>query len=232
LAIRPNTQLCVGKDLPGPVTSAREQDSPNLEDVVGETLKCDGCLNGFSTPLRQFHSWLGAFERTLDMIPTVTSPGAAPPPAPTQSAQQKTALPQADTARSSAGESTAANIRAETARAVDAPEQTAVAPRLREQESKERPESVFDDLVGPEPTFEENVLERQARVALDPPEAATPEAEAPEPVEAPEQAEIEEVDPPVFEDSPPTPTERAEKSFAETRSLADSPEPATVDVAR
>ena len=166
------------------------------------------------------------------MIPTVTSPGPAPTPALTQTAQQKASLPQADTARSSAGENAAANVRAETTRAIDAPEQSSVAPRLREQETKERPETVFDELVGPEPTFEENLLERQARVALDPPEITVADDETPEPAEVTEPQEASTEEAPVFEDPPPTPTERAEASFAETRSLADSNEPATVDVAR
>ena len=166
------------------------------------------------------------------MIPTVTSPGPAPTPAPTQTAQQKAALPQADSARSSAGENAAANVRAETTRAIDAPEQSSVAPRLREQESKERPDTIFDDLVGPEPTFEENLLERQARVALDPPEVAIADEPTPAPAEIKEPQDVEAEDAPTFEDPPPTPTERAEKSFAETRSLADTNEPATVDVAR
>lgn len=171
------------------------------------------------------------------MIPTVTAPGPAQAPSPLQTAQ-KSALPQAESARSSAGENAAANVRAETTRAVDAPEQSAVAPRLREQETKERPDSVFDELVGPEPTFEESPLERQARVALDPPEieaapaksdAQAVQARSPDDVDDPA---IETTEPPVFEDPPPTPSEKAEASFAETRTLATTAEPATIDVAR
>jgi hypothetical protein len=186
---------------------------------------------------RHFQLRLGAFERMLDMIPTVTAPGPAPTPAPLQTAQ-KSALPQAEAARGSAGENAAANIRAETTRAVDAPEQTAVAPRLREQETKERPDTVFDELVGPEPTFEESPLERQARVALDPPEikAAPTMTQSPtaqlEPPDETDTLAIEATETETFEDPPPTPTEKAQASFAETRTLATSPEPATIDVAR
>ncbi|NNE89968.1 MAG: hypothetical protein HKN27_18025 [Silicimonas sp.] len=165
------------------------------------------------------------------MIPPVTSPGPAPSLAPNQTAQ-KTALPQSDTARSSVGENAAANIRAETTRAIDAPDQSSVAPRLREQETKERPETVFDDLVGPEPTFVENLLERQARVALDPPEIVSVPEEKTEATDDTEKQEIAAEETPVFENPPPTPTERAEASFAETRTLAETSEPAIVDVAR
>lgn len=170
------------------------------------------------------------------MIPTVTAPTPAPPQAPNQ-AVQKSALPQTDTARSSAGENVAANVRAETTRAIDAPEQTSVAPRLREQETKERPETVFDELVGPEPTFEESPLERQARTALDPPEITETAEPIAQTAEEPTEPEAElpalaTADAPVFEDPPPTPTAKAEASFAETRTLAADSEPATVDIAR
>lgn len=170
------------------------------------------------------------------MIPTVTAPTPVPTPGPTQTVQ-KSALPQTDTARSSAGENAAANVRAETARAIDAPEQSSVAPRLRAEETKERPETVFDELVGPEPTFEESPLERQARVALDPPEFIEPSEPTAQPVDDAQETEaplptIEATEAPVFEDPPPTPTEKAEASFAETRTLAKDNEPATIDVAR
>lgn len=171
------------------------------------------------------------------MIPSVNVPGPPQAQMPAQPAQKAT-LPQADTARSSVGENAAANVRAETARAIDAPEQSSVAPRLREQETKERPDTVFDELVGPEPTFEESPLERQARVALDPPEiVASPEdtevrsAEPESPAESDATA-ITVTQAPPFEDPPPTPSERAETSFAETRSLSTEPKPATIDIAR
>ncbi len=170
------------------------------------------------------------------MIPTVTVPGPTQAQAPAQPAQ-KAALPQPDAARSSAGENAAANVRAETARAIDAPEQSSVAPRLREQETKERPDAVVDGLVGPEPTFEESPLERQARVALDPPEVVTPREASDD---SSEQNALTESDAltiavtevPAFEDPPPTPTERAETSFAETRTLSSDLQPATIDIAR
>ena len=128
---------------------------------------------------------------------TVSSVAAKPvQPAQAQTAQ-KTTQPQApETARASAGEAAAANIKAETTQAVKAAEQSSVAPRLRDQETAERTERAEprDLPTGPPPSFEETPLERQARVALDPPEpteAAPVEAEA-EPVEAPE-AEAEPV---------------------------------------
>ena len=169
------------------------------------------------------------------MIPTVSAPGAAPPSTSPQAAQ-KTAQPQPEAPRSSAGEVANTALRAETARAIDAPAQSSIAARLSEQETKERPDSVFDDLVGPAPTFEESLLERQARVALDPPEIKAPPPETVESKEADgdvaEIAEPSAAEPPVFEDPPPTPTEKAEASFAETRTLSDEPKFATIDVAR
>ena len=123
-------------------------------------------------------------------------------------------------------------------RAIDAPNQAVVAQRLRDQETKQRADSVIEEFAGPEPTFEESPLERQARVALDPSELALPAAETDEdatpvqtddPVNEPTEPVAQD---PVVIDPPPTPSERAEASFAETRSLADTIEPATVDVAR
>lgn len=171
------------------------------------------------------------------MIPTFSSPVPVHS-SPAAQAAQKTALPQAQTARTSVGESAAANIRPETTHSIDAPDQAVVAQRLRDQEAKDRADTVIEEFAGPEPTFEESPLERKARVALDPPAITTSVVQADEtatsmkiddPVN--EQTGIA-VQDPVFEDPPPTPTERAEASFAETLSLADTPEPASVDVAR
>lgn len=165
------------------------------------------------------------------MIPTVTPLGPPPPTAPTQSAQ-KSSQPQVDAPRSSAGEFTGVNQRAETARAIDAPVQSAVAQRLQDQEKKERPETIFDDLVGPDPTFEENLLERQARVAFDPPEVNASPSQIADPVEEDTLQSESDAEIVAFEGPPPTPTEKAEASFAETRTLATDPEPVTIDVAR
>lgn len=118
-------------------------------------------LKAISTLVLHFQRQLGAFERTLDMIPTFTSPVPANSSAMAQTAQ-KTAFLQAQTARTSAGESAAANIRPETTRAIDAPDQAVVAQRLRDQETKQRADSVIEEFAGPEPTFEESPLERQA----------------------------------------------------------------------
>lgn len=171
------------------------------------------------------------------MIPTFTSPVPVPP-SPTGHSAQKTTLQLTQTARTSVGENAAANIRPETARAIDAPDQAVVAQRLRDQETKERAAAIIEEFAGPEPTFEESPLERQARVALDPPKATAVvvqsdefalSTEPDEPANEPADLAIKA---PMFEDPPPTPTERAEASFAETRSFADTTEPATVDVAR
>lgn len=149
----------------------------------------------------------------------------------------RAAQPQApETARTSAGEAGAANVRAETPSAVQAAEQSAVAPRLRDQETAEttdRDVPTKDAPTGPPPSFEESPLERQARVALDPPEkseAANAE-DAPPPTRDEERSATTQEEPKAVE-PPPTPTERAEVSFAETQSLAEPKGPATVDLAR
>ena len=180
------------------------------------------------------------------MFPAATAASVAVKPAqpvPMQTAQ-KTAQPQApETARTSAGETAAANIKTETTRAVQAAEQGSVAPRLRDRETAERTDRTpphKDAHAGPPPTFEESPLDRQARVAFDPPDLpAVPEDFAPvegvDPDDAAPEARAQRDEPeppPAFKDPPPTPTERAEVSFAETKTLAAPPEPASIDVAR
>jgi len=141
-----------------------------------------------------------------------------------------------DTARSSGGETSAAHVKLDSAKAITAPDQTAVAPRLRDQESAERTnrtEQTKDAPTGPPPSFEESPLERQARVAFDPPETAPPPPSDDHTPDVPDAAE--DAAPAVEadgQDPPPTPSERAEASFAETKTLAHPREPATVDVSR
>ncbi len=160
---------------------------------------------------------------------------------------QTAASPQSDrahaseAARASAGETAASNVRAETAQAVSAPKQSAAAPRLRDEETSERtarPVLAKDAPAGPPPTFEESPLERQVRVAFDPPEMPVePEDSA---VGFPGDEQADEViddapQPPVdleTAEPPPNKTERAEASFAETREMAEPKEPAQFDVAR
>lgn len=177
------------------------------------------------------------------MIPAVSPIGAnvkAAQPVTAQTAA-RTMQPQApETARASAGEAAAANIKTETPNAIQAAEQSAVAPRMRDQEKAEQTERqapLKDQPTGPEPTFEESPLERQARTAFDPPELnQAPKEQPPEPVESAEQDETEALpelavaEAPV--DPPPTPTEKAEASFTETVSMSEGKEPSTVDVAR
>ncbi len=170
---------------------------------------------------------------------TVSSAAVKPvQPAP-QLTAQKTSQPQApETARTSSGESAAANIKAETAQAVQAPEQSSVAPRLRDQETaeqSERAKPVKDEHTGPPPSFEESPLERQARVAFDPPdkpdEADVQPAKEDQVAEKPDESEpvkAESSEPPA--DPPPTRTEKAEASFSETRTLAETRDSGTVDV--
>lgn len=147
-----------------------------------------------------------------------------------------------DMARSSGGESSAAHVNLETSEAVSAPDQAAIAPRLRNQETAERTArtpQAKDSPTGPPPSFEESPLERQARVAFDPPNHPRP----PEPMQAPPaEASTVPILGPGFavassrqlegSASAPTNAERAEASFAETRTLAHPKEPAKVDVSR
>lgn len=146
-----------------------------------------------------------------------------------------------ETARASTGESPAANVTLHSAKAVTAPEQAAVAPRLRDQETAEQTDRApvsKDAPTGPPPTFEESPLERQARVAFDPPEAPVEPAfdlrpdvqveDADRPI-AEDEADLKALDAPP--DPPPTPTARAEASFAETKTLATPRDQTIVDVA-
>lgn len=177
------------------------------------------------------------------MIPAVSTAGYAAKtvqPATHSSAARVAQISAPETARASAGEGAAANVALHSAKAVTAPEQAAVAPRLRDQETAEQTDRApisKDAPTGPPPTFEESPLERQARVAFDPPEASiepafdlrpelnTEEVEGPAPDE---DVELKTPDTPA--DPPPTPTERAEASFAETRTLSTPKETTTVDV--
>lgn len=178
-------------------------------------------------------------------------PAASPAGVALKSAQPVTSLatlrnivPQApETTRASAGETAAANVRAESARAVQAPDQGAVAPRLREQETVERTrreQPAKDTPTGPPPAFEESPLERQARVALDPPaddSAPAPVSRGPDrplPVEGSGSNDGDALATAASEaegdiDPPPTPTARAEAGFAETRTIAGERKPARYD---
>ena len=177
------------------------------------------------------------------MLPAASSAGVVVKPSQPVTAQTatRTTQPQApETARASAGEAAAANVRTETPGAIQAAEQSAVSPRLRDQETAERTERKTpsnDAPTGPEPTFEESPLERQARVALDPAEVRAPPEEAPQ--QTPDIADTpDDIERPIPEaadapgDPPPTPSERAEVSFAETREISEHKEPVSVDLAR
>lgn len=173
------------------------------------------------------------------MIPAASSaglpvntgqPGAA-------QAANKASQPQTPEApRSSAGETTSTNGTLSAAKAVTAPEQSAAAPRLRDQETAEQSERDADAPAGPPPAFEESYLERQARVAFDPPDptdAVTTERVDEPDADAVDQAatDLPDTQAPTPE-PPPTPTERAEVGFAETRTLASPREPTLLDVSR
>ena len=178
------------------------------------------------------------------MLPAANATGVAIKPAqpvPVQTAQKATQPQAPETARSSAGEAAAANVKAETPKAVQAVEQSTITPRLREQETFERTERqtpTGDAPAGPPPSFEESPLERQARVAFDPPEPGAEVSETPNAPAKNQDARAVETEARASEtgdeartiDPPPSPTERAEASFTETRQISEPREPAKVDV--
>ena len=171
------------------------------------------------------------------MIPSVSANVAPQRPVPVTVAQT-TARPAAPTGQGGSGKVAASNIRPETASAVRAPDHLTVAPRHLDQDTAECSERELTDKkapTGPPPALEERPLERQARVALDPPDV-TPEPEAE--VEVMSVGEFEDAPggdtadggDPAQIDPPLTPRDRAEVSFSETRAIADPVKPASVDV--
>jgi hypothetical protein len=171
------------------------------------------------------------------MIPAAPAPIAAvrpPHPVAAQTAQKTTQA--LETTRASAGEAGSSAVRSETVDAAKAAEQSTVAPRLRDQErseSSDRRLAWRDAPAGPPPAFEESPLERQARVALDPPDEMAAQPVKVPVAETSEEPSVDEVPPrpaPERVDPPPTPTERAEASFSETRALSSPRDRATVDV--
>lgn len=178
------------------------------------------------------------------MIPAVSPAGAATgQPVANLSANKAVQAAAPEAARASAGETAASNVKLATSSAVTAPDQSAVAPRLRDQETSERSERALpgkDAPTGPPPSFEESPLERQARVAFDPPEQPVepafdlrPDVEVVEKqTSSNDEGTLEVVTAEAPADPPPTPSERAEASFAETRTLSEPKEAAQVDVAR
>ncbi|RZW07275.1 MAG: hypothetical protein EX266_06545 [Rhodobacteraceae bacterium] len=165
------------------------------------------------------------------MIPPVTTSAIAPKPATPQApptATKTQSPPAPDTARASIGEAAAGNVRAETARAIDAPEQSAVLPRLRDQETAEqdtRPAHDRDAPTGPPPSFDESPLERQKRVAFEPAPLSPDRAGTPSP-----DGEMEVANAPEEAAPPPDPRERAEVSFAETRAISEPREAPELDL--
>lgn len=170
------------------------------------------------------------------MIPAAT--GNSPTLKPTQAVASQTGLrsnaSQAmEAARSSIGESTATKA-VETQNAITAPVQSGAVARLRDQETTERTgrtPSTKDAPTGPPPSFEESPLERQARVAFDPPDTdmtddvQQPETDATKPDETTGEKKALSLG---SDDL----TERAEAGFAETKQLAEPPKSANLDVSR
>ncbi len=167
---------------------------------------------------------------------TLVAPAVAPlakglSVATSHTAPKAAATPLTEGPRSSTGEASAANIKSETSRAIDAAGQSAVAPRLRDQETTERSNRLAakrDAPTGPPPTFDESLLERRSRTALDPPEIAV-QTNAPPSEKTENDQELPTPPPKLVSDTPPTPTEKAEASFAETRAISEPSVSATLD---
>ncbi len=154
------------------------------------------------------------------MIPTVSvsvpTTSAATPPA-----SKTTAPPQAQAPRTSAGEPSPANLRPLTTQAIDPVKQSAVALRLPDQEKLDSTVSDVTDEnapAGPAPSFPETILARQARVALDPPEAK--DLPGPEPVTPFEKDETLRSTPDVdIAPTLPMTTKKAQAGIAEIREI-------------
>lgn len=196
------------------------------------------------------------------MIPAATTalPVAQGGQTPTANASQaKADAAVASQSKASAGVAAPAKVRAETTMAVDPSRQSAVAPRLRDQENAERSARVpptGDGPTGPPPSFEETPLQRASRVIFDPPEAyldVAAQIEADIASVEPEPAEV--ADAPPNAPEPPNATEpepearpeprpdsdarearreaaarQAEAAFEEARQLEKSEEAAEVDL--
>ena len=140
---------------------------------------------------------------------------------------------QPEAPRSSGGEASAANLRSETARAVDAAGQSAVAPRLRDQETTERSNRLRarqDAPTGPPPAFEESLLERRWRTAFDPPDIRKLATSSAQTDQAPANVEVAVLPVKGESDTAPVPSELAKAGFAETRAISDDALPATLNV--
>jgi len=166
------------------------------------------------------------------VAPTVAPLAKGLSVATSHTAPKATTTPATEAPRSSTGEVSAGNLKTETARAIDAAGQSSVAPRLRDQETVERSKRLppkLDVPTGPPPAFQESLLERRTRTALDPPDIMK------EARPAPTGGDTETDEPPAppdiaQSDTPPTPIEKAEAGFAETRAISDDSKLATLDV--
>lgn len=176
---------------------------------------------------------MGASTRAREMIPAVSATlpagkGPTPNSAPSGAVGQNT--PQGS-GSGLAGEAGAAKLRPETARAVDPARQTAVAPRLRDQETAERTDrrSLPDTgPTGPAPAFAETFLQRAARLAFVPPDAPVEARDAEQTEQPPEEPEF--AVPAELPDRSQIARFEAAVGFATARSATESTAPGEVDV--
>ncbi|QMU58157.1 MAG: hypothetical protein GKR98_08095 [Boseongicola sp.] len=174
------------------------------------------------------------------MLPAIQTPTVTLQPSVTVQTAAKAAQPaMVGAPRSSSGEVSVANVKTETARAIDAAEQSNVAPRMRDQETAERSRRVPREQLtaGPHPAFEESILERQARVAMEPKEMQSSGSddrdisvhEKEESLsDAPPETKPSELEPEVNRQRQAI-IEMAATTFATAKSISEPAEPASVD---
>jgi hypothetical protein len=179
---------------------------------------------------------VGAFERIEGM--TLVAPAVAPqakglPVATSHTAPKAAATPLTEAPRSSTGEISAANIKPETSRAIDAAGQSAVTPSLRDQETAERSNRLSarrDAPTGPPPAFDESLLEQRARTALDPPEFAERAKSQPREIQTNENSRSAQIDFQILEPTASAVTTQAEEGFAETLVLSEPSKSTELDI--
>ena len=173
------------------------------------------------------------------MIPAISAPvtatSAGTPAGSAQPANTTSPKP-VQVAPSGRGETAAAATQAATARAVEAPPQAVLALRLRDGETAET-EPAPDKPAGPPPTFDETILQRDARLAREPAALASKA----------DTEKTQQLEPDTSDDASDGPgkpegparandvsaaSRKAEETFSETKKIAQPPEPASVDVSR
>ena len=174
---------------------------------------------------------VGAFVGITDMVTVALSPAVNAKPV-----QSSATLSDANSlrhsgqsiAQGSSGETSSANIRMDTLQPVTAAEQSSAIAHLRDQETAEHLRNGIvakDAPTGPPPAFDETPLERQIRIAFQPPEVADAKTIA-------DKGTSQDFDdqPDDTLTVPPSPAERAETAVAETRAISEPTQSGALDV--